>query len=96
MKKNNKKQLLKISKDELVDTFSLPRDLTLGASIVTSIGNLEMVIENYKGIVEYSSNIIVVQGKKTLITVQGKALSIDYYTNDDMKITGIIHSISYV
>ncbi len=88
MKTNNKKNL--------VDSLSLPKDLTLGASIVTTLGNLETIIENYKGIIEYSNDTIVVQGKKMLITIKGKALSIDYYTNEDMKITGIIYSISYV
>ena len=43
------------SKRELVvNSLKLPKDLLLGASIVTLTGNREAWIENYKGIIEYS------------------------------------------
>lgn len=84
------------SKRELVvNSLKLPKDLLLGASIVTLTGNREAWIENYKGIIEYSERGILIQGKTCQICIQGNSLSIDYYTNEDMKISGNISCVRY-
>ncbi len=82
-------------KEQVVDTLKLPKDLLLGASIVTLTGNREAWIENYRGIVEYSDTFVLLQGKACQIGILGKELSIDYYTNEDMKITGYIECVRY-
>ena len=68
----------------------------LGACIVTITGNREAFIENYKGILEYTTESIVLQGKNSKICFEGRKLSIDYYTNEDMKISGSIEAVRYV
>ena len=82
-------------KEQLVDSLKLPKDLLLGASIVTLTGNREACIENYKGIIEYSDTFVLLQGKTCQICIAGKGLSIDYYTNEDMKISGCIQCVRY-
>lgn len=83
-------------KELIVESLKLPKDSLLGASIVTITGNREAFIENYKGILEYTKESIVVQGKNCKICFEGKELSIDYYTNEDMKISGIMEQIRYL
>ena len=96
MKRNHKNNYEKTNKKELVvDSLKLPKDLLLGASIITLTGNYEAWIENYKGIIEYTDTNILLQGKNRQITISGKNLIIDYYTNEDMKISGSIESIRY-
>ena len=80
-------------KEQVVDSLKLPKDLLLGASIVTLTGNREAWIENYKGIIEYSDTFVLLQGKTCQICISGKCLSIDYYTNEDMKISGCIECV---
>lgn len=86
---------LQQKKELVVDSLQLPKDLLLGASIVTLTGNREAWIENYKGIIEYCNDSILLQGKSCQICIQGKKLSIDYYTNEDMKISGHITCVRY-
>lgn len=84
------------SKELIVESLKLPKDTMLGAAIVTITGNREAFIENYKGILEYTTESIVLQGKNCKICFEGKRLSIDYYTNEDMKISGSIDTVRYV
>jgi len=86
---------LKSVKENVVETLELPKDLAYGASIVTITGRREVLIENYKGILEYTEEYIKIQTKNAKLTVYGKQLSIEYYTNEDMKVVGFIKSIEY-
>ena len=79
-----------------MESLKLPKDTMLGAAIVTITGNREAFIENYKGILEYTTESIVLQDKNAKICLKGRSLSIDYYTNEDMKISGKIDALRYI
>lgn len=83
-------------KELVVESLKLPKDSMLGASIVTITGNSDVFVENYKGIMEYSEELILLQGKNCKIELKGKRLNIVYYTNEDMKISGRLESIRYL
>ena len=82
-------------RERIVDNLELPKDLMLGAAIVTVTGRGEAVISNYKGILEYEDSFIRVQTKTCRIRITCVRLAIDYYTNEEMKITGSIDTIEY-
>ncbi len=91
MSKNSKNQM----REKMVQNLELPKDLMLGAAIVTVTGRREALIENYKGILNLEESFIKVQTKNCRITITGLQLSVEYYTNEEMKITGLIDSIQY-
>ena len=66
-----------------------------GAPIIMATGKHQLVLENYKGIIEYTGNLIRVQTKTCKICIEGKKLNIDYFTNDEMRISGTIEAIRY-
>ncbi len=80
----------------MVESLKLPKDSLLGASIITLTGNTDAFVENYKGILEYTNTVILLQGKTCKIEICGKRLTIVYYTNEDMKISGWIESVRYL
>ena len=82
-------------KNRIVRAANVPKDVVLGVPILTMTGQMELCIENYKGIIEYTDLLIRVQSKIGQIKVVGKHLQIEYYTNDEMKITGRILSIDF-
>ncbi|MCI7191577.1 MAG: YabP/YqfC family sporulation protein [Lachnospiraceae bacterium] len=94
--KSGPKQQLHRGKELVVESLKLPRDSVLGDSIITVTGNTEILIENYKGILQYSDELILLQGKNRKIELKGKRLNIVYYTNEDMKISGMIESICFI
>ena len=89
-------QLKKKNENILTESIKIPRDLVQKDSVISLSGNEEVWIENYKGILEYSPCRIVLQGKQCQISITGSCLTIDYYTNEDMKISGCICAVRYL
>ena len=80
-------------RSKLSDAAGMPKDVTLGIPIVTLAGREELSIENYRGIIEYTEELIRVQTKTGHMKINGRHLQIQYYTNDEMKIIGKITSL---
>ncbi len=95
-KKSFSREQFHKGKELMVESLKLPKDSLLGDCIVTLTGNTEVFIENYKGILQYSSELILLQGKHCKIELTGKRLNIVYYTNEDMKICGLIEQVRYL
>ena len=97
MKRNNDRiQKNEARKESLIDSLRLPKDICMGAMKVTLTGNREAWVENYRGILEYTENQILLQGKTCQVSFEGNGLSIDYYTTEDMKISGCIGCVRYI
>lgn len=82
-------------RERLASAASMPKDVVLGASIITVTGMSEVCVENYRGIIEYTDCLVRLQTKEGQLKVTGKRLNIEYYTNDEMKITGTIVCIEF-
>lgn len=93
--KTNIKNKLQKNKDIIIESLQLPKDIMYHAAIVTILGNRDIHIENYRGILEYSRKTILIQAKDCKICVSGENLLIQYYTNEDMQISGKISGIQY-
>lgn len=85
-----------ITKDTLVDSLHLPKDICTGSLRITLTGDKEAWIENYKGILEYTEECIILQAKGCRVCFDGTRLLIDYYTNEDMRISGCIQGVRYL
>ncbi len=83
-------------KEKVIDSLKLPKDICMGAMKVTMTGSSEAWIENYRGLLEYTEKLILLQGKTCQVSFEGTGLSIDYYTNEDMKISGRIECVRYL
>ena len=82
-------------KQSVVRAFDLPADLAYGSVLVSVTGQNELLIENYRGILEYKDEHIRIQAKDCRILIVGKKMKIEYYTNEEMKIKGFIEQILY-
>ena len=83
-------------KIKMAEHANLPKDVLMGAPIVTMNGQSEMRVENYRGILEYTDCLIRIQTKIGRLKVCGKNLRVSYYTNDEMEIKGEISSVEYM
>lgn len=96
---NKSKQKIELEKQSYLESLSenlkLPPDVLASVPILTVTGNHQLCLENYRGIIEYTGEIIRIQAKSCRIHIEGKNLNIDYFTDDEMRISGKISRIEY-
>lgn len=83
-------------KEKMAQISELPKDVVMGMPMLTMMGQMELNIENYRGIIEYTELLVRIQTKNGQIRITGDHLKVDSYTNEEMKITGYIKSIEYL
>ncbi len=93
--KNIKSAKIQENNEKLADIFSLPHDIVCGASNVTIIGSMRVMIENYKGLLEYEKEAVVLQGKQSKIKISGNCLKIRYYNDEEIVIDGRIDGVIF-
>lgn len=80
-------------KKQVVTALELAPDLDGGETKISLTGSGEAVIENYKGILQYTDSEILLQSLRGKVLLRGRNLQIVWYTSLEMKITGSIFSI---
>ena len=88
------KRIVKI-KEDLSNMFELPKDIILDIAKITMIGNNQVTVENHKGIVEYSDELIRVNTGNGILKINGKKLNIKAIMQEEITIAGIIESLSF-
>lgn len=80
-------------KESLVTALEVPRDLAYKDPIITITGPSYMVIENYRSILRYTNEEIVILSIRGKISLYGKRLCISCYTPWEMQVTGKIMKV---
>ena len=73
-------------KEEMTEALNLPKDLMLGAVILTITGKHEAYVENYMSLIEYTEELIRIQTKTCKLEIHGTCLNIDYYNSQALLI----------
>ncbi len=80
-------------KKRLEKILEFPEEIYTNSPKITIVGFDEMIIENYKGILEYEEYFTSISTYIGIININGFNLNLEKMTNDDIKITGKIDSI---
>lgn len=84
---NRSNRLNKI--DKMLD---LPKEIYSNTPKISILGFDEMVIENYKGILEYEEFFVRISTYIGIVNINGYNLKLENMTDDDIKVTGKIES----
>lgn len=79
--------------NKLNNILEVPRELTDNNPKITIIGFDEMLIENYKGILEYEEFYIKINTNIGNININGFNLDLQQVTEDDILVKGTIESL---
>ena len=73
--------------------LELPQEVCTNMPKITITGFDEMIIENFKGILEYEEFFVRINTYIGIVSVNGFNLNLENMTNDDIKVTGQIESV---
>ena len=79
--------------ERLNKILDIPRELDKKQTKVTIISFDEIMIENYKGIMEYEEFYVKINTEMGVININGFNLNLEQMTNDDILVKGVINSI---
>ena len=63
---------------------------------ITLVGNLQLYIENHKGIIEYSTGLIRINTKSGILVVTGSDLSIRTIVIEEIIVVGRIDKVEFL
>lgn len=86
---------MKKMKSKLAQALALPKEVVLDMTVVQATGRNEVLIENYKSLVEFSETKIRVRARGFFIALEGQNLALLQVTAENLLIGGAIDSVLY-
>ncbi len=85
-----KKQINRVDK-----LLELPKEVYSNEPKIVITGFDELIIENFKGILEYEEFFVRINTYIGIIDINGYNLNLENMTNDDLKVKGKIESVEF-
>ncbi len=83
-------------KKSIADILELPQDIMLDLPKITMIGNLQIYVENHKGIIEYSSTRVRIFTKCGVLRITGKNLLLKRIVQEEIVLVGEIDQAEFM
>jgi len=85
--------VLRKIKQDLAEILELPLDVSLDLPRIVIVGELGVLIQNHRGLIQYSPDRIVVGVGEGQIAVTGESLKISEVNREDMIVRGRIKTV---
>ncbi len=85
--------MLKRLRQELSEILELPLDVSMDLPKVTIVGDLGVLVQNHRGLIQYSPEKIVIGVGKGQIAILGRSLQIEEVSKEDMIVRGTLGSV---
>ncbi|NMB40968.1 MAG: sporulation protein YqfC [Firmicutes bacterium] len=82
-------------RENVADFFELPKELLCNLPRATIIGNVQLHLENYGGIIEYTNEILRLKIRGGEMVIKGENLVIKHFFGEEIFVEGRFQSIAY-
>ncbi|MFZ5989009.1 MAG: sporulation protein YqfC [Bacillota bacterium] len=96
IKKSKEEKQKRNLKEKMTEILELPKEIVLDLPKITMFGSGNLLVENYKGIIEYDDNRIRINTSQGIIRVTGGSMVIKEITSEDLLIDGDIVSLEFL
>lgn len=83
-------------KAAISEVLELPSEITLNLPKIILVGHSRMLIENHKGVIEYTSQKIRLNSGIGVIRIEGTDLILNNIAADDIIVTGKIKTVNFI
>ncbi len=79
----------------MADILEIPGEIALDLPKIILVGNVQVIIENHRGIVEYTTDLVRVIVPVGEVTVRGRDLVLRNILPDELCVEGEIESLTF-
>lgn len=83
-------------RQRLAEALDLPQDVVLDLPRIIAVGHLQVIVQNQRGLVEYTPERVVLGLTAGRLVVRGEELRIGSVTAEEVTITGQVRAIEFV
>lgn len=83
-------------KSKITNLLDLPSEIIMNLPLISITGNELVNIENYKGVIEYSSERVRINTTSGVLKLEGKNLELKEITAEEITVKGIITKLEYL
>lgn len=80
---------------KLAGLLEIPQDIVLDLPRITMLGNKQLLIENHKGIIEYTPSLVRIKLSQGELIVNGANLSLGNLQAEQILVEGIVREVTY-
>lgn len=80
-------------RERITEMLELPKEIVLNVPKFTMVGNSDLIIENYKGVIEIDSSKIRINTGVGVCKINGSNLILKEITSEDILVSGHISSL---
>ena len=95
MKKREARKNKSIFAEKLADIVNISEDIILDTFLIRMLGSREIIIENHKGILQYSDKVVKLKASPENIEVYGDKLELSSISDDIVCIRGTIKKTEF-
>jgi sporulation protein YqfC len=82
-------------KSIIADLFELPREVMMDLPRMTLVGNVQIYLENHRGVIAYDERQVRIGVNSGEIIIRGRELEIKNLLAEELLIKGIIEGLEY-
>ncbi len=79
----------------LAGLLEIPADIVLDLPRITMLGNKQLLVENHKGIIEYTGALVRIKLSQGELNVAGAELTIGNFQAEQLLVEGTVTEIKY-
>jgi sporulation protein YqfC len=79
----------------LAGILEIPQDIILDMPRITMLGNKQLLVENHKGIIEYTTSLVRIKLNQAELTISGSNLVLGNLQTEQILVEGMIAGVKY-
>ena len=82
-------------RQRLAEIFDLPQEVILDLPLISIVGNLNLKVENHRGIIKYTPELVEIKIKRGQLIIEGRQLNIEQIKKEKVVVVGKIDNLSF-
>ena len=79
----------------LAGFLEIPQDIVMDLPRITMLGNKQLLVENHKGIIEYTPSLVRIKLSQGELFIYGEALTLGNLQAEQILVEGVVQKVNY-